>query len=79
MTEIVHDQAQKLARMAGQIATFFKAYPRDEAVQSLAEHINQFWSKRMREEFLAAYAPGDPRLDPLVAAALPLIRGRKAA
>lgn len=74
MSETEHDQPAKLAHMAGQIAAFFQAYPAERATVSIAEHINQFWSRQMRAEFLAAFAPGDLRLHPLVSAALPLIR-----
>ena len=75
MTESQADPRLKLAHMAGQIAAFFKAYPEDEAAASIADHINQFWSKRMREDFLAAFRAGDPALDPLVAKAMPHVRG----
>jgi len=50
------DNAAKLARMASQIATFFQSYPDAEAVPAIADHINQFWSRRMREDFLGAVA-----------------------
>ncbi len=68
------DQPAKLARMAGQIADFFAAYPEDKAVPAIAEHINQFWTPRMRAELARAFPPGTPGLHPLVAQALPLVR-----
>jgi formate dehydrogenase subunit delta len=70
------NDSAKLARMAAQIAGFFAAYPEEQAVSSIAEHINQFWSWRMREDFLAAFAARDGELQPLVRKALPLVRGR---
>lgn len=70
MNDIVHDQSAKLGKMAGQIADFFRAYPEEQAMRSIAEHINKFWSGRMRADFLAGPAPADP----LVAKAFPLIR-----
>ena len=74
MSQIAADPALKLARMARQIADFFKAYPEAEAVPAIADHINQFWSRRMRQDFVKAFQPGDAALDPLVSRALPRIR-----
>ena len=71
----VHDDnLAKLLRMAGQIADFFKAYPEAEAVPAIADHINQFWTGRMREDFLAAFANRPEDLTPLLRQALPQIR-----
>lgn len=67
----------KLAQMAGQIAEFFKSYPEQEAVASIADHINQFWSWRMREDFVSAYGQDHAALEPLVAKALGKIKGRR--
>ena len=63
-----------LRRMAGQIDDFFKAYPEEEAAASVADHINQFWTGRMREEFLAAYTARPEDLPPLLRRALPRVR-----
>jgi len=63
-------QREKLARMAGQIADFFKSYPDEQAVPAIADHINQFWSRRMRGDFLAAFHAGSQELHPLVRGAL---------
>ncbi|MCB1534608.1 MAG: formate dehydrogenase subunit delta [Rhodoblastus sp.] len=60
----------KLARMAGQIADFFRAYPDAQAASSVAEHINKFWTPKMRAELLAMPPSGDP----LVARAMPFIK-----
>lgn len=59
MSGIAFDPNEKLARMAGQIADFFRAYPDEQAARSIAEHINQFWTPRMRADFLAGPAPAD--------------------
>lgn len=67
-------QREKLARMAGQIADFFRSYPEEQAVPAIAEHINLFWSRRMREDFLAAFNAGSDDIQPLVRLALPAIR-----
>ncbi|MFE1600372.1 formate dehydrogenase subunit delta [Methylobacterium sp. ID0610] len=60
------DQTAKLIRMANQIATFFHPYPEEEGVSSVAKHIQDFWTPKMREA-LAAYCAADGQgLDPLV-------------
>jgi formate dehydrogenase subunit delta len=70
-----HDESiAKLARMAGQIADFFKPYPEEEAAASIADHINQFWTGRMRGDFLAAFTARPEDLPPLLRRTLPLIR-----
>lgn len=68
------ENVAKLARMAGQIADFFQSYPDEQAVPAIAEHINQFWSRRMREDFLAAFDAGSAELHPLVRKAVAGIR-----
>lgn len=67
-------QREKLARMAGQIAEFFEAYPREQAVPAIAEHINQFWSRKMRSDFLAAFRADSPELHTLVRDAMAQIK-----
>lgn len=69
------EQRTKLAAMARGIADFFRAYPPEQAATSVADHINRFWTPRMREEL--KQLPTDA-LDPLVARALAAIRGARA-
>jgi len=64
----------KLAFMANQIGDFFKSYPEAEAVASIADHINQFWTKRMREEFRTGFETDAGALSPLVRQARAKIR-----
>ena len=64
----------KLATMSRQIADFFRPYPREQAVGSVAEHINRFWTPRMREQLLDL---PETALDPLVAAARAQVRAGK--
>ena len=69
-------QPDKLVRMANQISLFMESKPdKDEALEGLAAHINDFWDPRMRRQFLAAMK-ADPELPArdLVRQALPLIR-----
>mgnify|MGYP006270387189 CR=1 FL=1 len=77
----VHDQpnpsvdaANKLAKMGGQITAFFAHYPEEQAVSSIAQHINKFWSKKMRQDFLNAYRNDHGALPDLLAKALNQIK-----
>ncbi|RVC20881.1 formate dehydrogenase subunit delta, partial [Mesorhizobium sp. M7A.F.Ca.CA.004.04.2.1] len=46
--EHIMSTAEKLVRMANQIADFFHSKPREEGIAGVAEHINKFWEPRMR-------------------------------
>ena len=39
--------SDRLIRMANQIATYFSAYPHEEAVAGISDHLKQFWEPRM--------------------------------
>jgi formate dehydrogenase subunit delta len=79
MNEIATDQAARLARMARQIADFFRSQPGDKAVAAIADHINHFWTLRMRTEFFDYARKHSGDVDPLVARSLPLIKTTKSA
>ena len=64
-----HDELTKMSK---------KFYPQDQASASIAEHINQFWGRKMRTDFLAAFRADNPALHPLVAKALPHIKAASA-
>ncbi|MDI9849375.1 formate dehydrogenase subunit delta [Rhodoblastus sp. 17X3] len=71
------DNGAKLIHMAQEIADYFHAYPQERAVESIASHINHFWTPKMREDFLAAAdAPGQT-LTPLLQAARGGIKRKK--
>jgi formate dehydrogenase subunit delta len=82
-------QNSDMIRMANQIAAYFEAYPRAEALAGIAKHIKSFWDPRMRRHLDAYIAEGGAELSPLVIAALtsnakkiekaPTITGRPAA
>ena len=59
-------EIRDMVRMANQIASFFKAYPHDQAVKDTAYHINSFWEPRMRALLLRHLAAGGEGLDQLV-------------
>ena len=58
MDRLVHD--------ANQIALFFAAYPREEAVVGVSDHIAKFWERRMRAQIIAYVAEGGAGLHELV-------------
>jgi formate dehydrogenase subunit delta len=52
--------ADKLVRMANQIAAFFASEPdRRLAVEGVAGHLSRFWEPRMRRELLARFDSGE--------------------
>ena len=61
-----------LRRMANQIAANFAYLDRAEAAATVATHLRRFWTPQMREELLAA--PPETDLDPVVRAAIDLLR-----
>lgn len=60
---------EKLSRMAGQIAEFFRHLPAEEAAGEVARHINLYWSRSMRRDLARLFGPDSPDLHPLVRAA----------
>ncbi len=42
--------SENMVHMANQIAQFFASYPHEEAVAGVADHIQKFWEKRMRQQ-----------------------------
>ncbi len=59
-----------MIRMANQIAAFFEAYPRTEALDGISTHIKNFWNPRMRTQLTDYIDAGAEGLSPLVTAAL---------
>lgn len=54
-----------IERMVNQIADFYRPYPRDEAINGVAEHITMFWEMRMRKELTALLRAGGGSLSEL--------------
>ena len=67
-------ESKDMVRMANQIATFFKSYGAEEGTKEIATHINNFWEPRMRQHFFDYVAMGGVSLDPMVMAAVAMIR-----
>jgi formate dehydrogenase subunit delta len=62
-----HGSAEHLVKMANDIGHFFRAEPvREDAIAGIANHIDKFWTKRMREKINAHIKKaGDSGLDEL--------------
>jgi formate dehydrogenase subunit delta len=61
-------------RMANDIARNLGHLPGEEAVEAIAGHIGRFWDPRMRARLNAFVDAGADGLDPLVVAAVKLLR-----
>ena len=59
-----------MIRMANQIAAYFEAYSRSEALDGIAGHIRNFWTPRMRTQLSEYIEGGAEGLSPLVTAAI---------
>lgn len=78
---LVHGSAEHLVKMANDIGNFFRAEPqREDAVAGIANHIDKFWTKRMREKIAAHMKQaGDSGLDELPRDALLRLIAQQAA
>lgn len=60
-----------LVTMANQIADYFRPYPRDVALNGIANHMRKFWDPRMRRRFNERIQSGDTKdINELVLAAI---------
>jgi formate dehydrogenase subunit delta len=66
--------AEKITRMANDIAKFMESKPHAEGVALLASHINDFWDPRMRRELFHLLDAGGAGFRPLVLDAAGVIR-----
>ncbi len=65
------DTTQHIVTMANDIGNFFRAEPdRQVALDGIANHINKFWTRRMRQKLLEYVAQGGDGLDELPRQAL---------
>ncbi len=53
-----------MIRMANQIAAYFEAYPRTEALDGIAKHIQNAWTPRMRQQLADYIEAGAEDLSP---------------
>ena len=67
---------EHIVQMANDIGNFFRAESnREIAVAGIANHINKFWTQRMRQKLLEYAHHGGTGLDELPRAALARING----
>jgi len=66
--------AEKLVRMANQIADFFRTQPEDSAVAGIADHIRSYWNPVMRRQIYAHLDAGGAGLRPMAREALERLR-----
>jgi formate dehydrogenase subunit delta len=60
-----------LAQMANDIGNFFKGQAsREDAIAGIANHINSYWTRRMREKLMGQLKHSDEGVDELPLAAL---------
>lgn len=64
----------RLVHMANQIADFFKAYPEEEAIAGVENHLRQFWDPRMRSDLFQHLDAGGAGLSPISLAAAKCLR-----
>jgi len=64
-------ESQHLVQMANDIGNFFRAQPnREDAIAGIANHIKNFWTRRMREKLAEQVSHGGAELDELPREAL---------
>ena len=61
-------------RLANSIAVQFHHRPADEAAAAIANHLRMFWDPRMRSELLDRAQTDTADLDPLVIAAVRILK-----
>ena len=66
--------ADKLVRMANQIADFFQSQPEDSAVTGAADHMKSFWNPVMRRQIYTHLDAGGSGLNSLALEAVKLMR-----
>ena len=68
---VAHGSTKQIVRMANDIGNFFRADPdRKAALEGISNHMNKFWTRRMRQKILDYAAQGGNELDELPKAAL---------
>ena len=65
-----HDSGERLVAMANDIGDYFRPQSREEAISGIANHIQRFWTPRMRTKLAAYVARGAEGLNELPRAAL---------
>ena len=67
-------KAEHMVHNANQIALFFAAYAREEAIAGIVDHLKKFWEHRMREQIIQYVTKGGTGLHELVVEAVKRIQ-----
>lgn len=67
-------QPEKMVTMINQIATYFQTQPGTDQARQVADHINDFWEPRMREQLVAHTNAGAVGLSALAKQAVAHVR-----
>jgi formate dehydrogenase subunit delta len=67
-------KSDQMVHMANQIALFFASYPKEEAVAGVADHLQKFWERRMRQQIFDYVDAGGNGLHGLVIEAISSLR-----
>jgi len=71
LSSLIVSGAEHLAQMANDIGNFFRAQPnREDAITGIANHIESYWTRRMREKLFAQIKHDASSLDELPREAL---------
>ena len=65
---------QKLVDSANQMADYFRTLPPEEGLSGAADHIQKFWTPKMRARIIACHEAGESGLDPFAAEAIRLMK-----
>ena len=69
-----HNSLQKLVDMANQMADYFRSLPPEEGLPGAADHIEKFWTPKMRTRIIGFLDSGAAGLDPFAAKAVGLVK-----
>ena len=61
---------ETMVHNANQIALYFAAYPREEAIAAITDHLEKFWERRMRLQIIEYVAHGGGGLHELALVAV---------
>lgn len=67
-------QTELMIHNANQIALNFAAFPREEAIAGVADHLRKFWERRMRRQLVEYAEAGGKGLHELVREAVRQLR-----
>jgi formate dehydrogenase subunit delta len=67
-------KAELMVHNANQIALYFATFPREEAIAGVADHIQKFWERRMKNQIVEYIGQGGNGLHELVLEAVKRVK-----